>query len=59
MWRTRINWPLVDVKYSANIMGNVQQRGKADRLTKFQREKLKHEFYTFFGKTLAGFWSFS
>lgn len=32
-------------------MGNVQQRGKADRLTKFQREKLKHEFYTFFGKS--------
>lgn len=29
-------------------MGNVQQRGKADRLTKFQREKLKYDFYTFF-----------
>ena len=31
-------------------MGNVQHKGKADGLTKFQREKLKHEFYTFFGK---------
>lgn len=29
-------------------MGNVQHKGKADGLTKFQREKLKHEFYTFF-----------
>ena len=31
-------------------MGNVQHRGKPDRLSKFQREKLKHEFFTFFGK---------
>lgn len=29
-------------------MGNVQHRGKPDRLSKFQREKLKHEFFTFF-----------
>ena len=34
-------------------MGNVQQRGKADKLTKFQREKLKYDFYTFFGKFLT------
>ena len=31
-------------------MGNVQNRGKTDQLTKFQREKLKYDFYTFFGK---------
>jgi hypothetical protein len=29
-------------------MGNVTSRGKPDRLTRFQREKLKHEFFTFF-----------
>ena len=32
-------------------MGNVQNRGKTDQLTKFQREKLKYDFYTFFGKS--------
>ena len=31
-------------------MGNVQHKGKPNGLTKFQREKLKHEFYTFFGE---------
>jgi hypothetical protein len=34
-------------------MGNVQHRGKEDKLTKFQREKLKYDFYTFFGKYIV------
>ena len=31
-------------------MGNVQHKGRADGLTKFQRKKLKYEFNTFFGE---------
>ena len=32
-------------------MGNVQQKGREDCLSQFQRRKLKYDFYTFFGKT--------
>ena len=31
-------------------MGNVQQKGREDGLTRFQRRKLKYEFNTFFGE---------
>jgi hypothetical protein len=31
-------------------MGNVQQKGREDSLSQFQRRKLKYDFYTFFGK---------
>ncbi len=34
---------------SSETMGNVQQKGKPDGLTPFQRRKLKYEFNTFFG----------
>ena len=30
-------------------MGNVQHKGKEDGLSRFQRRKLKYDFYTFFG----------
>ncbi len=33
-------------------MGNVQQKGREDSLSQFQRRKLKYDFYTFFGKLI-------
>jgi len=34
-------------------MGNVQQKGREDGLTKFQTRKLKYEFCTFFGDNIV------
>ena len=31
-------------------MGNVQQKGKENGLSVFQRKKLKYDFYTYFGR---------